>query len=76
MKIGRLLIEDIKVGSRLRPIHEAAVAMLVESMQRLGQLSPISVFSPDGSPQCSLTLWRIRGPGRLAKSAYPSVVDD
>jgi ParB-like chromosome segregation protein Spo0J len=47
MKIERLLVEDIDVGSRLRPIHEAAVAALAESMQRLGQLSPISVFSPD-----------------------------
>jgi hypothetical protein len=49
MKIERLFVEDIDVGNRLRPIDEAAVVALAESMQRLGQLYPISVYRPDDS---------------------------
>jgi ParB-like chromosome segregation protein Spo0J len=49
MKIERMFLDVIDVGNRLRPLNEAAVESLVESMKRLGQLQPISVYiSRDG----------------------------
>jgi len=47
MKIERIIVEDVDVGNRLRPINEGTVVALAESMQRLGQLSPISVYRMD-----------------------------
>jgi ParB-like chromosome segregation protein Spo0J len=47
MRIERLLVEHVIVGIRLRPINETAVAALAQSMRRLGQLYPISVYCPD-----------------------------
>ena len=47
MKIGHIFVEDVEVGNRLRPINERTVVALAESMQRLGQLSPISVYRKD-----------------------------
>jgi ParB-like chromosome segregation protein Spo0J len=47
MKIERIVVEDVDVGNRLRPINERTAVALAESMQRLGQLSPISVYRLD-----------------------------
>jgi ParB/RepB/Spo0J family partition protein len=47
MRIEPILVEDVDVGNRLRPLNEQTVAALAESMQRLGQLSPISVYRLD-----------------------------
>jgi ParB-like chromosome segregation protein Spo0J len=47
MKIGRIFVGEVDVGNRLRPINERTVVALAESMQRLGQLSPISVYRMD-----------------------------
>jgi ParB-like chromosome segregation protein Spo0J len=44
MKIRRIFVEDVDVGNRLRPINERTAVALAESMQRLGQLVPISVY--------------------------------
>jgi ParB-like chromosome segregation protein Spo0J len=44
MRIERIFVEDVDVGNRLRPINERTAVALAESMQRLGQLSPISVY--------------------------------
>jgi ParB-like nuclease domain len=60
MRIQRIFVEDIEVGRRLRPLHEAALVALTESMQRLGQLYPISVHSPDDR-----TLLLVTGSHRL-----------
>jgi ParB family chromosome partitioning protein len=46
-KSERMTIEAIDVGPRLRPVNEDVVATLMRSIQRLGQLQPISVFSPN-----------------------------
>src|SRR5712691_11176424 len=47
MKIRRIFVEDVDVGNRLRPINERTAVALAESMQRLGQLVPISVYRMD-----------------------------
>jgi ParB-like nuclease domain len=47
MKIKRIFVEGVDVGNRLRPINERTVVSLAESMQRLGQLVPISVYRMD-----------------------------
>jgi ParB-like chromosome segregation protein Spo0J len=47
MKIERIFVEDVDVGNRLRPINQRTFVELAESMQRLGQLSPISVYRMD-----------------------------
>jgi hypothetical protein len=47
MKIERIFVEDVDAGNRLRAINEWTVMALAESMQRLGQLSPISVYRLD-----------------------------
>ncbi len=66
MKIERLFVEDIDVGNRLRPMHEAAVVALAESMQRLGQLHPISVYSHDDNTLLLVTgLHRLEAAKRL-----------
>jgi ParB-like chromosome segregation protein Spo0J len=44
MRIERILVEDVDVRNRLRPLNEQTLAALAESMQRLGQLSPILVY--------------------------------
>jgi ParB family chromosome partitioning protein len=65
MRIERLFVEDIDVGNRLRPIDEAAVVALAESMQRLGQLSPISVYCPDDNNRSRRVLLTHRAPSPL-----------
>jgi ParB-like chromosome segregation protein Spo0J len=60
MKVERVAVDLIDVGKRLRPVNEVAVAALAESMQRLGQLQPISVYNPDGG-----TLLLVAGLHRL-----------
>ncbi len=65
-KIERLFVEDIDIGNRLRPIDEAAVVALAESMQRLGQLNPISVYCPDDNTLLLVTgLHRVEAAKRL-----------
>lgn len=47
MKIEQAFVDGVEIGERLRPLNEATVERLVESMGRLGQLQPITVYSPD-----------------------------
>ncbi len=47
MKIEQAFVDGVEIGERLRPLNEATVERLVESMSRLGQLQPITVYSPD-----------------------------
>jgi ParB-like chromosome segregation protein Spo0J len=66
MKVERLFVEDIDVGNRLRPTHEAAVVALAESMQLLGQLNPISVYCPNDKTLLLVTgLHRVEAAKRL-----------
>lgn len=46
MKIERVYVEDVTVGAGRRPVDNAAVQRLSESMRQLGLLQPISVYSP------------------------------
>jgi ParB-like chromosome segregation protein Spo0J len=75
MKVERLFVEDIDVGNRLRPMHEAAVGALAESMQRLGQLNPISVYCPDDKSLLLVTgLHRIEAAKRLGWKEIDAVL--
>jgi hypothetical protein len=47
MKVEKAFIDGLRTDGRLRPINEAAVLALMESMRLVGQLQPITVFSPD-----------------------------
>jgi hypothetical protein len=47
MRIELIFVKDVDIGNRLRPINERTVGALAESMLRLGQLSPISVYKMD-----------------------------
>ena len=47
MKIEQAFVDGVEIGERLRPLNDATVERLVESMARLGQLQPITVYSPD-----------------------------
>lgn len=49
MKIESVPVDAIEIGARLRCLNEVAVNTLVESMKRLGQLQPISVYAPDNA---------------------------
>jgi len=49
MKIEQVFVDGVDVGERLRPLNEAAVQSLVESMGRLGLLQPITVYTPDNN---------------------------
>ena len=44
MKTERVVLDVIDVSSRLRPLNEAAVLAMMDSMRRLGQLAPIAVY--------------------------------
>ena len=46
-QISQVPIDLVEVGPRLRPINEEAVVALAESMERLGQLQPISVHTSE-----------------------------
>jgi ParB-like chromosome segregation protein Spo0J len=75
MKIERLFVEDIDIGNRLRPMHEAAVVALAESMQRLGQLNPISVYCPDDKTFLLVTgLHRVEAAKRLGWEEIDAVL--
>lgn len=47
MKIEPVFLEKINVSNRLRQLDEAVVVSLVESMKHLGQLYPITIYSPN-----------------------------
>lgn len=47
MKIERVFVDGVDIGERLRPLNEATVDRLVESMGQIGQMQPITVYSPD-----------------------------
>lgn len=49
MKIEQVFVDGVDVGERLRPLNEATVESLVESMGRLGLLQPITVYTPDNN---------------------------
>lgn len=49
MKIEQVFVDGVDVGERLRPLNEATVQSLVESMGRLGLLQPITVYTPDNN---------------------------
>jgi ParB-like chromosome segregation protein Spo0J len=75
MKIERLFVEDIDVGNRLRPMREAAVVALAESMQRLGQLNPISVYCPNDKTLLLVTgLHRVEAAKRLGWDEIDAVL--
>jgi ParB-like chromosome segregation protein Spo0J len=65
MKVERVAVDLIDVGKRLRPLDEVAVAALAESMQRLGQLQPISAHKPDDG-----TLLLVAGLHRLEAAKH------
>jgi hypothetical protein len=46
MKVESFTVDAIQVRPRLRPVDPAAVATLAESMKRLGQIQPITVYNP------------------------------
>jgi hypothetical protein len=48
-RIETIPIDTIEVGKRLRGVGPAAVTSIAESMKRLGQLQPISVYAPERS---------------------------
>ncbi len=50
MAIDEIRVDEVVVGERLRPLSEATVAEIAASMQRLGQLQPISIHQPDDTP--------------------------
>lgn len=45
-----LRVDSIVIGERLRPLSAAAVAELVESMTRVGQIQPITIARPNVVP--------------------------
>ena len=47
MRTEDIWIDSIEVGNRLRPINQAAVDALAESMARIGLLQPITIYSPN-----------------------------
>jgi hypothetical protein len=55
MKIEKVEVDGIQLGRRLRQPNEAAIVGLVESMRRLGQLQPISIYSPDDATALLVT---------------------
>jgi hypothetical protein len=46
MKVEPVFLKAINVRNRLRRLDEAAIVSLVDSMKHLGQLQPITVYSP------------------------------
>jgi ParB-like chromosome segregation protein Spo0J len=75
MKVERLFVEDIEVGNRLRHMHEAAIVALAESMQRLGQLNPISVYRPNEKRLLLVTgLHRVEAAKRLGWEEIDAVL--
>jgi ParB-like chromosome segregation protein Spo0J len=66
MRIERIFVQDVDVGNRLRPINDRTVAALADSMERLGQLSPISVYRLDDETLRLVTgLHRLKAARRL-----------
>lgn len=60
MKTEPVIIEDILIGARHRPLSDDAVDRLVESISRVGLLTPITVHD-EGE-----RLWLVAGHHRLA----------
>jgi ParB-like chromosome segregation protein Spo0J len=66
MRIVRIFVEDVDVGNRLRAPNEQTAATLMNSMRRLGQLSPISVQRlDDGTLRLVTGLHRLEAARRL-----------
>jgi ParB/RepB/Spo0J family partition protein len=63
MKIRSLLVDEIVVGPRHRPLSDEAVDRMVESISRVGLLTPITVHTSasDDDP-----FWLVAGHHRLA----------
>jgi ParB-like chromosome segregation protein Spo0J len=62
MKTEPMLLDAISVGVRHRPVNDDAVDRLVESISRIGLLTPITVHTPDDGR----TVWLVAGHHRLA----------
>lgn len=48
--IRDIRVDAIVVGKRLRPLSDATVKEIAESMARVGQLNPVSIHQPNVSP--------------------------
>jgi ParB-like chromosome segregation protein Spo0J len=64
-RIALVKIADIKVNKRLRGVDPAAVTALAESMNRLGQLQPISVCYSNSNTVLVAGLHRLEAAKRL-----------
>ena len=61
LNVGRVSVESVTVGDRLRSLDPDKVAMLAESMDAIGLQHPINVIKPDGEE----TLHLVAGHHRL-----------
>lgn len=48
--IRDIRVDAIVVGKRLRPLSDAMVNEIAESLTRVGQINPVSVFQPNARP--------------------------
>lgn len=49
MRVERIPVDSVEVGPRVRALNEGALASLMASIERLGQLQPITVYTVDNS---------------------------
>ena len=74
MKIEPMAVDVIDVGVRLRPVNDAAVVVLAESMQRLGQLNPISVYRSAGKTYLVTGFHRLKAAKRLKWKKIETII--
>jgi len=74
MKIEPMAVDVIDVGVRLRPVNDAAVVVLAESMQRLGQLNPISVYRSAGKTYLVTGFHRLEAAKRLKWKKIETII--
>jgi N6-adenosine-specific RNA methylase IME4/uncharacterized ParB-like nuclease family protein len=48
--IRDIRVDAIVIGKRLRPLSDATVNEIAESLTRVGQINPVSVFQPNARP--------------------------
>lgn len=63
--IRDIRVDAIVVGKRLRPLSEATVNDIAESMARVGQINPVSVYQPNARPMLIAGHHRLAGAKRL-----------
>ena len=77
MKTERIVLDVIDVSSRLRPLNEAAILAMMESMRQVGQLQPIAVHSPaDGQVIFVAGAHRIEAARRIGWNEIEAVFVD